>query len=212
MKQALGKQLFPVTDKLCHRMFLQFCHCDTCLIHKMVLCLSQLGIHCDETPAWFQPGSLPSTVPHFHSGQVHFTSHGPIRYQKTDHWNPVPHTIHLGSNSRAGSKNMQAPTTRKYSQPWVSSNRVFKLWPRLTSVKNCLKDLCWIHQVLVGSLCLLSSGGVLTRTLLLSRQNTLMCCPHLMMLQTHIHAPAPEARQSSLRIISGILVLISMRE
>lgn len=44
------------------------------------------------------------------------------------------------------------------------------------------------------------------------RTHRLVCCPHMPTLQVHIHAPVPEAREFSLCIISGILVLISLRK
>lgn len=82
--------------------------------------------------------------------QVKDASHEWINYQTTDHWNLVPHTCHLGSNSSTGRENMLAPTTRKYSQFWDSSNTIFKPWLGLISEKNCPRYLCQIHQIPPG--------------------------------------------------------------
>lgn len=46
--------------------------------------------------------------------QVKDASHRWIKYQTIDHWNLVPHTSHLGSNSSTGRENMLATTTKVF--------------------------------------------------------------------------------------------------
>lgn len=132
---------------------------------------------------------------------VKYHTHPPIRHQTTEHWNPVTHTYHLGSTSGAGSKNTLTSATRKYSQPWNSSNMALKLQLRLISVKNTL-ETSLLDSPDTGGVCVLTEHwGCFDR-----RHSSSVDRAHWHVV--HTHAPAPEARKCSLHIISGILVLM----
>lgn len=115
------------------------------------------------------------------------------KYQTIGHWNLVPHTSHVGSNSSKGRENMLAPNHQKVFAVWDSSNIIFKLRLGLISVNNYLRDLCQINQIPWECLCLVGSGGILREDV------TPQWVEYTVVLSTHADAvgrdtqtPAPE--------------------
>lgn len=98
-------------------------------------------------------------------------------------------------------------TARKYSWLWNSSNIAFKLWWRLTLVKQW--DCCTIHQKTEGAQCSLRTGRHCDGRSEDKTEQAVVLPTRMLVLWGLPCAPTPKARTFSLHIISGILVIVS---